>query len=199
MKKEIFITLLIILLISSCSSTKDKRQALNDYLHTVVSDTSKEIIIIKNKINSNQTIEIFNVNDIIAIDSNGIGKTDTTLYNEKNWKKIKKRYAINYLAGNNPWFTNEYWTKDDFDNKKILFEDSYIGKADAFIEKYNYIPSLKVYSFSDPIYYKNKRIVVFAVDKTSTPIGYGETYIIIMKKKRAKWIITHKGLPDWHN
>jgi hypothetical protein len=199
MKKEIFTTLLIISLISSCSPTKDKHQALNDYLHTVVSDTLKEIIIIKNKINSNQTIEIFNVKDIISIDSKGIGKPDTTLYNEIDWKKMEERYAIDYLAGKNPWFTNEFWTKENFDYEKIIFEDSYVGKADAFQEKYNYRPSIDIYSFSEPIFYRSKRFIVFTVDKSRTPIGYGQTYIVIMKKKRGKWIVTHKGLPDWHS
>jgi hypothetical protein len=200
MKKEIFIALLIISLISSCSPTKDKRQALNDYLHTVILDTSsKEIIIIKDKINSNLTIEIFNVNDIIAIDSKWKGKADTIIYNERDWKKMEKRYAVDYQAGKNPWFINEFWTKEDFDHKKIIFEDSYVGKTDAFLKKYDYKPSIDIYSFSDPIYYKNKSVVVFTVHKTATPIGFGQTYIIIMNKKRGKWIVTHKGLPDWHS
>jgi hypothetical protein len=194
MKKEILITLLIISLISSCSSTKDKHEALNEYFNTVVKDTSKDIIVIKNKINSNQTIEIFKEGTIY-----GETKLDTILYNERDWKKMEKRYAIDYLAGKNPWFTNEFWTKENFDDKKIIFEDSYVGKADAFLKKYDYKPSIDIYSFSEPIYYRNKGFVVFTVNKSATPIGYSSTYIVIMKKKSGKWIITHKGLPDWHS
>lgn len=200
MKKEIFITLLIILLISSCSSTKDKHQALNDYFNTIIKDTSKEIIIIKDKINSNQTIEIFKVNDvIIAIDSEGNGKTNTTLYNEKYWNKMYEKYAINYKTGKNTWFVNKYWSIDDFDYKKIIFEDSYVGKADAFLEKYDYKPSIDIYSFSEPIFYRNKEFLVFTVNKSATPIGNSSTYIVIMKKKRGKWIVTYKGFPEWHS
>ncbi|MBF4473752.1 hypothetical protein [Flavobacterium sp. HJJ] len=191
----IFIILLIILLISSCSPTKDKHQALNDYVNTVVKDTFQEIIIIKNKINSNQTIDIFKFGTIY-----GETKLDTILYNERDWRKMEKKYAVNYQAGKNLWFTTDFWTKENFNHKRIIFEDSFVGKADAFQEKYDYKPSIDIYSFSEPIHYKNKRVVVFTVHKTATSfIGLGHTHIIIMKKKGGKWIVTHTGLPDWHN
>ena len=199
MKKEIFITLLIILLASSCSSIQDKHQALNNYFNTIIKDTTKEIIIFKKKINSNQTIEIFGVNDIIAIDSKGSRRQDDNFYNKKDWNRMKESYSVEYLAGKNPWFTNELWTKDDFDYKKIIYEDIETGKVGAFFQKYDFKESIDVYSFSEPIFYKNNKYLIFMVSEDRTPGGFTRPYIIIMKKKNGKWIVTHKGFPDWHN
>ena len=65
----------IVLLFSNCSVTKAKYNALNDYFETIEKDTSKEIYVAREKINSNYTIEIFKLNEFQAFDSKGNKKS----------------------------------------------------------------------------------------------------------------------------
>jgi PHP family Zn ribbon phosphoesterase len=78
----------ILLLLSSCSTTNEKHEALNDYLETIEKNSNKEIFIAREKINSNYTLEIFKLNEIQAIDSTGNITPDTHLFNEKDWRKF---------------------------------------------------------------------------------------------------------------
>jgi hypothetical protein len=61
---------------------------------------------------------------------------------------------------------------------------------ELIIEKYNKF-DIKVYGFSEPIYYQNKKYLVFTVNKLT--LNGSHSNIIVMKKISGKWIMTHKG------
>jgi hypothetical protein len=197
MKNYSFYTLVILLSITffsntlSAQTTSEKYKALNDYLETIIKDTTQIMFVAKEKINSNETLNTFGLNHMVIVDSaeNGIGKG--TLFNKKDFAKMKKEYKNKCVAGKRIWCNDEYWTKDNFRYKKVAFESMNTNKEiELIIEKYNKV-DIKVYGFSEPIYYQNKKYIVFTMH-TSYMAG-ASTRIIIMEKIKSKWIMTHEG------
>lgn len=198
MKNYFFYTVIILLSITNFSiklyaqSTNEKYKALNDYFETIIKDTTQVVLVAKEKINSNETLNIFGLNDIMIIDSAGNGKGDDTLFNKKDFEKMKKEYENSCIAGKRIWWCNDdYWSQDAFRYKKVVLESMNRDKGiELIFEKYNGI-DIDVYGFSEPIYYQNNKYVVFTVHKSH--MAGTKTIIVIMKKFKCKWIITHQG------
>lgn len=195
MKKCFFYTVIILLAVANFSSTlfaqstNEKIIALNNYLETVIKDTTQVVLIAKEKINSNETLNIFGLNEIMIIDSDGNGKGDSTLYKKKDFEIMRDKYKNNCTAGKRFWCNDDFWTKEDFKYKKISLESMSTKKGiEVVLEKYN-TADIKVYGFSEPIYYQ--KYIVFTV--ITVNMTGSKTRIIIMKKIKDKWIVTHKG------
>lgn len=197
MKNYFFYTVIILLCITNFSnvlfaqSTNEKYKALNDYLGTIIKDTTQVTFVAKEKINSNETLNTFGLNDIMIIDTAGNGRGDDTLYKKKDFEKMKKEYKNRCLPGKRIWCNEDFWSKDNFRHKKVILESMNTNKEiELIIEKYNKL-DIKVYGFSEPIYYQNKKYLVFTVNKLT--LNGSHSNIIVMKKISGKWIMTHKG------
>lgn len=198
MKNYFFYTVITILSITNFSntlfaqSTNEKYKALNDYFETIVKDTTQDVFVAKEKINSNETLNIFGLNEILIVDPEGNWKSDITLFKKKDFEKMKKEYKNRCLPGKRIWWCNDdYWTKNNFSYKKVVLESMNKDKGiELIFEKYNGI-DIDVYGFSEPIYYQNNKYVVFTVHKSH--MAGTNTIIVIMKKIKCKWIVTHKG------
>lgn len=181
----------IVLLFSSCQATNDKYNALNDYFETIEKDSSKKIFVAREKINSNYTLEIFKLNEIQAFNSRGDITPDTELFNEKDQGKLKAENPDPPIQDERIWDTNKYWTNKDFKHDKIIFESMNTKKGiESLIEKYGK-SNICVYSFSEPIYYQNKKYLVFTNYKIC--IAGRSSFVVIMQKIKAKWIRTHEA------
>lgn len=140
-------------------STNEKYKALNDYFETIIKDTSQVVFVAKEKVNSNETLNIFGLNDIMIIDSVGNGKGDNTLYKKKAFYKMEKEYKDSCIPGKRIWCDNDYWTNDSFRYKKVILEIMNTSKEiELILNKYNR-SDIKVYGFSDPIITKTKNIL----------------------------------------
>jgi hypothetical protein len=197
MKNYFFYTVIILLSIAnfsntlSAQTTNEKYKALNDYFETIIKDTTQVVFVAKEKINSNETLNIFGLNEILIVDSAGNWKSDSTLYKKKDFEKMKKEYKNRCVAGKRIWCNDDYWTKDDFSYKKVILESMNTDKGiELIIDKYKKY-DIRVYSFSEPIYYKNRKYLVFTLNKSQ--MAGASTHIIIMKKNKGKWIVTHQG------
>ena len=181
----------ITLLFSSCSVTKAKYKALNDYFETIEKDSNKEIYVAREKINSNYTLEIFKLNEIQAFDSKGNITTDTKLFKEKDFEKLKCENPDPLIQDERIWATSKYWNKNNFKYDKIIFVsmNTKIG-IESIIEKYDK-SNICVYSFSEPIYYQNKKYLVFTNYKIC--IAGGSSFVVIMQKIKGKWVRTHEA------
>lgn len=194
MKKHIIYSLLLLLSFSSFSQEKDKFNAINDYLDSMT-NPNEEILIVKEKISSNETLFIFQGTISIDPDTKKLDRfdgVDEPLYTEKLWKIMKNKYGDTLPKIGRYWLKNQFWNADDFRHKKIKFENYEI--CDKKLQSYSYPwPEKKIFSFSNPIYYKNKEYITFTVTKSSTKsIGLPSNSIIIMKKIKNKWTIYAK-------
>lgn len=192
MIKHIIYTLLFLFSSSSFSQKNERFNAINDYLDTMI-NTNEEIIIVKEKITSNETIGIFQ--GTISIDpgtkkTDRFGGADDSLYIEKYWKIMKGKYSNSLPTIGRNWLEKQFWNTTDFKHKKIEFENYEECTKKLQSDGYFYNPQKKIYSFSDPIYYKNNEYIIFTVIKSTTKsIGLPSDSIIIMKKIKNKWTI----------
>lgn len=186
--KKLYI--LSIILFYSCSATvvkEDKNAPINDYLESQNLD-NKRIMIIKEKINNNVTISIFEGQTFYSEESDKYVKVEGVeepLYNKQLWENMKARYE-NKLTTDH-WIKNSKWTQKDFRYKNIFF-----FKIDKLPkpwknEEFKFNDQYEIFTFSEPIYYDEK-YAVFTKIKTST---YSKTFsgrsIVIMEKKEGKW------------
>jgi len=172
-------------------STNERYQALNDYLETIIKDTTQVIYIAKEKINSNETLKVFKLNEIMIIDSDGNGKEDTTLYKEKDFEVMEKKYQNNCIPGRLQWCKDDYWEIENFKYRKISLQSMNSPKAIELMLKRNYELDIIVHGFSEPIYYQNNKYIVFTKDRSGFDSHHSN--IIVMEKRKGKWIVTHKG------
>lgn len=171
--------------------SNEKHKALNDYLETIIKDTTQIVFVAKEKINSNETLKIFGLNDLMIIDSKGNGKGDYNLYKKKDFKKMKEEYKDRCLPGKRIWCNEDLWSKDSFRYKKVILESMNTNEEiEIILDKYNRV-DIDVYGFSEPIYYQDKKYLMFTVIKSHLA-GYS-LFIIIMKKIKGKWITAYKG------
>lgn len=194
MKNYFFCIVIILLLIANFSNTlfaqkkNDKYEALNAYFETIIKDTTQTVYVAKEKINSNETLNIFGLNNIMIIDRFGNGKGDTTLYDKRDYEKMKKKHENSCASGERIWWCSDnFWENTDFRYKKVILESiNTIKKQEALLLKYD-----KIYVFSELLYYQNKNYLIFTVD-TLYPSG-SNAYVVIMRKIKGKWIVTHKA------
>jgi hypothetical protein len=201
MKLKTYNVIILLLILSSCSTSKDKFNALNDYIKLEIKDTTKNIIVVKEKVSPNKTIEIFNTSQIIALDSKKSGSLDTTLYQEKQWKHMKKKYENIHLTKKDNSLEDKYWTKEDFTYRKIILEGIKGLPGDYLFYKYLSNLNIYVYYFSEPIYYKDRKHLVFTVYQSDRIGGYGggsSIFLVVMKKEKGKWLLTHIAKPERH-
>lgn len=190
MKKYIslFITLIISLFISNCSTIKSKNAPINDYL-TSLDLKNKKIIIIQEKINNNITIGIFKGETLDFADPNTIIKGEGVqkpIYDEILWENMKKKYED--LNHHDYWIKGKYWTKNEFKHNDITFIKLEKFPNPGKYEKFDFKEILDAFSFSEVIYYNNKKYAVFTLQKTNTDVLFiGKASILLMKKINSKW------------
>jgi hypothetical protein len=197
-KVEQFLKLLFIsFFISNLSFAQDKKQAMNDFLHSIVPDYNQKIFIIKEKTSTNHVIDIFKGKTSKDSITNEYKRDEREeikppLYNEADWAKMKKKY---YRKAEESTTANNLWISTDFNYKHVEF-----FSAHSFIEfivhySEQHLPITSIFSFSEPIYYSGKKYLVFKVGQGTTESinGLTDNYLIIMKKQNNKWIVVNKS------
>ena len=85
MKNYFFYTAIILLVITNFSNSlfaqkkNEKYKALNAYFETIIKDTTQNVYVAKEKINSNETLKIFGLNKIIVINHFGNGSKEENI------------------------------------------------------------------------------------------------------------------------
>ncbi|MEP7093075.1 MAG: hypothetical protein ABI793_03390, partial [Flavobacterium sp.] len=174
-----------------------KFEAINDYLAEILKDKTKEIIIIKEKITPNETLRLFQGNNVMDTLGHSFERYDggvpVPLYNSKEFLKMKKKYEDTVSSINLRYLSNNRWNPEDFKYNKIVFEnweDVYLKMQKA---SYPRKPEIQIFAFSEPIYYKGKKYLVVTVSQGDTnSSGLPNTFVIVMKKIKRKWVVINE-------
>ncbi|WP_369752641.1 hypothetical protein AB3G34_12705 [Flavobacterium sp. WC2409] len=172
---------------------KEKTEVINDFLATIITDENKEIILIKEKINPNKILEMYSgyKRDSIAQSENKNSKLQGSLYDENAFLTMKKQYALN---DENEWVTSDCWKARDFKFQNINFQkgDSVRYKATRLL--YDRDDKRYIINISNPIYYKNKKYLLFTYTIVSAAWFHAspETYLMVMERFKDKWVLKHK-------
>jgi hypothetical protein len=162
--KKIFI-LFLFAIISSCASKKyiENYEPINVFLETQKIDKNKKIILQRDKVNNAQTLRLFNRGEGIEHVIDPIDKIDYTggLFVEKHWKKMYNTYINDTIP--------KYWKKEDFSS-------------------YNFILENNIIQISEPMYYMNKKYIIFYYNYASF-VGDTKPQVVIMTKENGKWVV----------
>jgi hypothetical protein len=173
--------LFLLIIISSCAGKKyiQDYEPINVFLETQKIDKNKKYILQKDKASNKQALRIFNGGEGSEHIIDPKEPADN-LFIEKHWKKLYKKYTNDTVK--------KYWKNEDFpgysfilENKKgLLNYDFHIKYMDSRIDQIIFI--------SEPMYYMNKKYIMFYFSK-----GYfnnsADLQVVIMKKEKDKWIV----------
>ncbi|MEO8237613.1 MAG: hypothetical protein ABI576_05840 [Flavobacterium sp.] len=175
-------------------------QVVNQYLNSQIKDKTKEIIVIKEKLNPNVTLKIFegqfprSENDPPDY-YEMYGGAKRPLFNNKAFMLMKntfyddKKYA-------SPNITDKEWTTSDLEFDKIKFISllRFVGNSNnKDYSEINNLPNyIPIFGISEPIIY-NKKYLIFQFHITQTPFfGFSNAKVVVMKKLKNKWIVVEK-------
>jgi len=179
------IILFLLTLISSCASKKhiEDYESINAFLKTQKIDKTKKIILQSDKIKNIQTLRLFNGGEGIEHVIDPIDKIDYTegLFKKRHWEKMYNTYINDTIP--------KYWKKEDFPQYNFILEKGtgLVFKQD-FLLKYMNSGINEILGISEPIYYMNKKYVMFCFEIASFE-GGGNPQLIVMKKENDKWVV----------
>jgi hypothetical protein len=154
-------------------------EPIKAFLETEKVDKNKFLFLQRDKISNIQTLRVFNGAE--GPDYNGPLDGTDDLFNSKQWKKVYKKYAEDTII--------KYWKKEDFDEYNFTLENSKLIFSEAFDKKHpaDFL-NIDIIFLTEPLYYYNKKYVLFYYDKD---FRYGSNYprVIVMKKENKKWVV----------
>ncbi|EJL59015.1 hypothetical protein [Flavobacterium sp. CF136] len=168
----------------SCANAQylESYEPINVFLETQKIDKSKKHILQANKASNKQALRIFNGDvgpDHIIDPKNPIDYTDG-LFVEKHWKKMYEEYIHDTIK--------RYWKKEDFPEYKFILEDGNGLFKHDFLVRYIGTGLHEAIIISEPMYYMDKKYIIFYYAKVYST-GGGNYSTVIMKKENEKWIV----------
>ncbi|WP_202701100.1 hypothetical protein [Flavobacterium sp. UGB4466] len=207
MKKKFSILLFMAVsfMTTYAQSEKDKYDVINTYMSLLIKDTTKTIVVVKEKISPNTVIKLFtggaeanfvySKKNVVEDPDFGIQKP---LFKWSDVNKMRNKYRDDANDGKYGFAKNANWSSKDFNLKNIYFEifDSIMIKKEKALPIYKYKTLL--IALSDPMYYRNRKYLVIGIAIQSTsPLINLNYYVIVMKKNKNKWEVVQKGEKYW--
>ncbi|UUF16418.1 MULTISPECIES: hypothetical protein [Flavobacterium] len=191
-KKTYIVIIFFFFSLCSLIAQEKEKDPVNVYLNSKLKNNDT-IIVIENKLNNNYAIDLLKERSIAVVtnntNENSVG-LKPPLYTEENWSAMNQKYRLKNT--DEIWLKNTFWNQNDFKNVKIKFiKEDVFPKPFLFNE---YMTEKKneviVFSFSEPIFYKNSEYVIFAKSETTTKKQFIQpNSIVVMKKENGKWIL----------
>ncbi|HEX7870235.1 MAG TPA: hypothetical protein VF455_08980 [Chryseobacterium sp.] len=180
--KKIFVIIAFFILSYTSAQCIDNYESINVFLETQKVSKEKTHILQKDKGLNNWALRIFNGGegpDHIVDPKNPIDYTDG-LFVEKHWKKMYEEYANDTIK--------RYWKKEDFPKYKFILEDGNGLFKHDFLVRYIGTGLHEAIIISEPMYYMDKKYIIFYYAKVYST-GGGNYSTVIMKKENEKWIV----------
>lgn len=182
--KQLKLTFVIIpFFLLSCASAQyvENYKPINIFLKTQKLD--KKYILQADKAANKEALRLFNRGEGVEhiIDSNNPTDYTDGLFVEKHWKKMYEEYAYDTIK--------KYWKKEDFPEYNFFLEKGtgLALKYDIGI-KYRNSGVEDVVIISEPMYYMDKKYIMFYFDIVSF-FGSLKPQVVIMKKEKENWVI----------
>ena len=164
----------------SCASPYLKNyDPILTFLETEKLDKHKNYVLQMDKKSNTEPLRLFNGSDSLAHYLPKKLTHDT--FHSKHWKTMCKTYSNDTII--------KYWRKEDFKEYNFTLESSKILYSKVYYENYLNNPENadKIIKVSEPLYYWNKKYLLFSYD-----IGYlysgSNSKVIIMKKEKNKYV-----------
>lgn len=171
-------------LIFSCSKNlyPTNYEPINVFLETQKIDKTQKYVLVRDKTNSIELLRLFNGGDGIEHKLHPIDPIDFTggLFKEMHWEKMYKTYVNDTLP--------KYWKKEDFPDYDFILENRKGLLNSAFYERYLNTRIETLIMLSEPIYYENKKYIMFYYNKSSF-YGDNNPTVVIMTKQKDKWVV----------
>lgn len=185
LKKIIVIIPIFLYSCASCPYLKTY-EPINVFLETQKLDKGSKYILQSDKEENKQALRIFNggegiVHELDPIDSiDSIDYTDG-LYVKKHWEKMYKKYLNDTIK--------KHWKEEDFPNFNFALEKGTgLGLSYSIAEKYMNTGIHEIIIISEPMYYMNKKYIMFYFNKVYFE-GSSSSKVVLMKKVRGNWVI----------
>ncbi|MEO8535589.1 MAG: hypothetical protein ABI441_17670 [Flavobacterium sp.] len=182
--KKILILLLIAIFLQSCRTNLYLKsyEPINVFLETQKLDRGRTYILQKEKEDNKQALRIFNRGQgpKHIIDSTDIIDYTDGMFVEKHWKKMYKKYAQDTLK--------KYWKKEDFPKYNFVLENEKGLLKYDFLLKYINSTIDELIIISEPMYYRNRKYIVFYYERSHFD-NSRSSQVVIMKKEKNKWIV----------
>jgi hypothetical protein len=175
--KNIILIFVIGLILTSCTSNQCVETYMNAEAQKNKKDNIKSILYYGKENNYSKVLDIYSDNSIVEHN-----KKICAIYNQKDYEYFLSKYTNS---------KKEYWnkknqTKFSFDSISYNFNNLRSFTNDGkLIKKYYYI-------ISNPIFFKNKKTVMFYCYSFEDTLNPVEELLVIMKKIKGKWIVVEK-------
>jgi hypothetical protein len=179
--KKLFVTVPFFILSCASSHYIDNYEPINVFLATRKIDKNRKHILQVDKAPNKQALRIFISGEgaeRILDPTDPIDYTDG-LFVKKHWKKMHKQYALDTIK--------KYWKKEDFPEYDFILENGKGLFSYNFMERYIGTGLHEAILISEPMYYMNKKYIMFYYAEVFT--GGGKSSTVIMKKEKEKWFI----------
>lgn len=176
---------LIPFFILSCASGQYLKsyEPINVFLETQKIDKDKKYIMQSDKAGNIQALRIFNGSEGVEHVIDPTDPIDYTngLFVEKYWNKIYNEYAQDTLK--------RYWKNEDFPQYNFVLEKgTRLTLKESFLRKYMNSGINEMIIISEPMYYMNKKYIMFYFEKKHLD-GSGSPKVVIMKNEANKWVV----------
>jgi hypothetical protein len=179
------IIVIIPIFLYSCASSPYLKtyEPINVFLETQKLDKNRKYILQSNKEENIQALRIFNGGEGIMHELDPIDSIDYTdgLYVKKHWEKMYKKYSNDTIK--------KHWEKEDFPNFNFVLEKGTgLGLSYSITVKYMDTGIHEIIIISEPMYYMNKKYIMFYFNKVYFE-GSTSAKVVIMKKEKGNWVI----------
>ena len=191
MKQMKIIIVLIPFFCLSCARSPyiKNYEPINVFLKTQKLD-GKKFILQSDKAENEGALRLFNGGEGAehVLDPRDSADYTEGLFVEKHWKKIYKKYVNDTLK--------KHWKKKDFPTYGFSLEKGTgLALKASILLKYMDTRVEEVIIISEPMYYWNRKYIMFYFNRASFA-GSVQPKVVIMKKEKGKWVVV-KTIGDY--
>jgi hypothetical protein len=161
----------------------ENSEPINVFLETLKIDKNKKYILQANKGSNIVALEIFNGGegpDPLREQNVPLDYREG-LFVEKYWKEMYNSYVNDTIK--------KYWKKEDFPKYDFFIEEgTRLIFEEAISQKYINTRVEEVIIISEPMYYMDRKYIMFYFNRASF-FGTSRPEVVIMEKEKGKWLV----------